>query len=247
MNRPFGIIKAFFLILLLSSFNSDKDVTFNFTVEVNELRNSEGTVQFALYNRSDAFPDEHFKKYLKVLTGKIINGSSSVTFQNLPEGKYAVNVSLHLPSAPRTTPCTKAPPAGGRAAAPSGLPRRSMAVRRGWQAGGAVRGRRMFAGFAGWPRPRTPKQNAVAVGWPACPLGQGRSSTQAGSGGRRLRHSRPGAVVTGELRAPRGRRGKGGRGAATIGAPGGGSAARPSPRWQAPGQGAALIPQGAGG
>ncbi len=47
-----------------------------------------------MYNRSDAFPDEHFKKYLKVLTGKIINGSSSVTFQNLPEGKYAVNV-LH--------------------------------------------------------------------------------------------------------------------------------------------------------
>jgi uncharacterized protein (DUF2141 family) len=94
MNKPLCIIKAFFLILLLSSFNSDKDVTFNFTVEVNELRNSEGTVQFALYNRADAFPDEHFKKYLKVLTGKIINGSSSVTFQNLPEGKYAINV-LH--------------------------------------------------------------------------------------------------------------------------------------------------------
>lgn len=94
MKRAFDILKAFLLILLLSSLNSGKEVTFSLTVEVDELRNSDGTVQFALYNRADAFPDEHFKKYLKVLTGKIINGSSSVTFENLPEGKYAINV-LH--------------------------------------------------------------------------------------------------------------------------------------------------------
>ena len=31
------------------------------------LRNSKGTVQFALYNRVDAFPDEHYKKYSKNL------------------------------------------------------------------------------------------------------------------------------------------------------------------------------------
>ncbi|MBK7628760.1 MAG: DUF2141 domain-containing protein [Bacteroidales bacterium] len=40
-------------------------------------------------------PDEHFKKYLKVLTGKIINGSSSVTFENLLEGKYAMKCFVH--------------------------------------------------------------------------------------------------------------------------------------------------------
>jgi uncharacterized protein (DUF2141 family) len=61
---------------------------------VSELRNSKGTVQFALYNREDAFPDEHYKKYFKKLTGEIVNGASSVTFENLPEGKYAVNI-LH--------------------------------------------------------------------------------------------------------------------------------------------------------
>lgn len=94
MKRAFDILKAFLLILLLSSLNSGKEVTFSLTVEVDELRNSDGTVQFALYNRADAFPDEHFKKCLKVLPGKIINGSSSVTFENLPEGKYAINV-LH--------------------------------------------------------------------------------------------------------------------------------------------------------
>jgi uncharacterized protein (DUF2141 family) len=61
---------------------------------VNELRNSKGTVIFALYNREDAFPDEHYKKYLLKLTGMVVNGTSSVTFENLPEGRYAVNI-LH--------------------------------------------------------------------------------------------------------------------------------------------------------
>jgi len=47
-----------------------------------------------LYNREDSLPDEHYKKYFKKLTGKIVNGTSTVTFENLPEGKYAVNI-LH--------------------------------------------------------------------------------------------------------------------------------------------------------
>ena len=49
---------------------------------------------FALYNREDAFPDEHYKKYYKKMTGKIEDQSSTVTFKDLPAGKYAVNI-LH--------------------------------------------------------------------------------------------------------------------------------------------------------
>lgn len=64
------------------------------TVSVNKLRNSNGNVLFALYNTEDAFPDEHYKKYYKILRGKIENGSSLVKFENLPPGKYAVNI-LH--------------------------------------------------------------------------------------------------------------------------------------------------------
>ncbi len=64
------------------------------TVSVNKLRNSNGNVLFALYNTEDAFPDEHYKKYYKILRGKIENGSSLVIFENLPPGKYAVNI-LH--------------------------------------------------------------------------------------------------------------------------------------------------------
>ena len=94
MKRAFNLLPLIIVILFLSSFNNQIKETYNLTIEVKELRNSKGTVVFALYNRDDAFPDEHYKKYLKKLTGKIVNGSSSITFENLPEGKYAVNI-LH--------------------------------------------------------------------------------------------------------------------------------------------------------
>lgn len=99
MKQLIKLTFLFFIgILLVITYSSFKDSVsetgYSLTVEVNKLRNSDGTVLFALYIREDAFPDEHYKKYFKKLTGKIVNGASSVTFKNLPEGKYAVNI-LH--------------------------------------------------------------------------------------------------------------------------------------------------------
>lgn len=94
MKKALNLLQLTFIILLLSSFQNQKQETFNLTIDVKDLRNSKGTVLFALYNREDAFPDENYTKYLKKLTGKIVNGSASVTFENLPAGKYAVNI-LH--------------------------------------------------------------------------------------------------------------------------------------------------------
>ena len=94
MNKIIRIFQSFMAIVLLSSFSSQKQENYSLTIEVNELRNSTGNVVFALYNREDAFPDEHYKKYYKKLTGKIVNGTSSVIFENIPAGKYAVNI-LH--------------------------------------------------------------------------------------------------------------------------------------------------------
>lgn len=94
MKKAIMILQSFLSIVLLSSFSIQTQETFSLTVEVKDLRNSEGTVLFALYNRKDAFPDEHYKKYFKKLTGKIVNGTSLVTFENIPVGKYAVNI-LH--------------------------------------------------------------------------------------------------------------------------------------------------------
>ncbi len=89
----FGI--GIFLLLSASSFApAEKATGFSLTVEVNELRNSTGTVLFALYNRKDAFPDEHYRKYYGRVSKKIVNGRCEATFSNLPAGKYAVNI-LH--------------------------------------------------------------------------------------------------------------------------------------------------------
>ena len=66
----------------------------NLTVKVTHLRNSTGSVLFALYNRVDAFPDEHYKKYFKILRGRIEHQAATVVFERLPIGKYAVNI-LH--------------------------------------------------------------------------------------------------------------------------------------------------------
>ena len=94
MNKLFKILLVASVSLILSSFIRQKEETFTLTVQVKDLRNSKGTVLFALYNREDAFPDEHYKKYLRKLSGEIVNGAASVTFKNLPSGKYAVNI-LH--------------------------------------------------------------------------------------------------------------------------------------------------------
>ena len=88
------IIQVSVFLVLFSSFQNRKEKTYPLTVKVRDLRNSKGEVQFALYDTEDSFPDEYYKKYYRKLTAKIANGTSTVTFENLPVGRYAVNV-LH--------------------------------------------------------------------------------------------------------------------------------------------------------
>lgn len=64
------------------------------TVKVENLRNSKGVVQFALYNKDNSIPDEDYKKYYRLEKAKIVNGKSEITFKSLPQGRYAVNI-LH--------------------------------------------------------------------------------------------------------------------------------------------------------
>lgn len=81
-------------MLIITSFSNQAEKTFSLTVNVEKLRNSEGIVQFALYNKEGSIPDENFKKCYKLLKSSIVNGSSTITFHGIPSGKYAVNI-LH--------------------------------------------------------------------------------------------------------------------------------------------------------
>lgn len=85
---------AFALSLTLYSFTSSNADTYSLTIEVKNLRNEKGVVQFALYNKDGSIPDENYENYYIILKEKIANGSSSITFKNIPSGKYAVNI-LH--------------------------------------------------------------------------------------------------------------------------------------------------------
>lgn len=81
-------------MFFLCSFSENQAETYILTVKVENLRNSKGVVQFALYNKDNSIPDEDYKKYYRLEKAKIVNGKSEITFKNLPKGKSAVNI-LH--------------------------------------------------------------------------------------------------------------------------------------------------------
>ena len=58
------------LLLILTAFTpfifADNNKTFTLTVNVNDLRNSTGIVQFALYNKDDTIPDEKYEKGMQI-------------------------------------------------------------------------------------------------------------------------------------------------------------------------------------
>ena len=94
MKTIIRVISSLFFILLFTSFSNQDDKTLSLTINVEKLRSSEGLVQFALYNKDGSIPDMNFKKYYKILKGNIVNNSSTITFRNIPIGKYAINI-LH--------------------------------------------------------------------------------------------------------------------------------------------------------
>jgi uncharacterized protein (DUF2141 family) len=81
-------------ITSLSFTKQSKGETFSLTLKVEHLKNSDGVVQFSLYNKEGTIPDEKYKKYYKKKIAKIDHKTSTVTFENLPKGRYAVNI-LH--------------------------------------------------------------------------------------------------------------------------------------------------------
>jgi len=84
-----------FTILLTSlvflSF-SKKNEYYSLTVTVNSLRNSHGEILFLLYNEDGTIPDKNRSRYFKKLTASIVSKTATVTFDSLPQGKYAINI-----------------------------------------------------------------------------------------------------------------------------------------------------------
>lgn len=89
------IILVFGIVMILTSFRTfPLENSYTLTVKVDGLRNSKGVVQFALYNQDGTIPDEKYEHYYQKGTSGIEDGSASLTFSNLPQGSYAINI-LH--------------------------------------------------------------------------------------------------------------------------------------------------------
>lgn len=88
------ILLVLLLGILFSSFIQNNKENYSLTVKVKDLRSMKGHVQFALYNSEGSIPDENFKKHYKMEIGEINKNASTITFNKLPPGKYAVNI-LH--------------------------------------------------------------------------------------------------------------------------------------------------------
>lgn len=87
IQKQLPIFIGMILLISLGSFNNQIETQgYSLTVKVDELRSNNGVVVFALYNRNDALPDEHYEKYYKKVWGVITDGSTKATFENLPEG-----------------------------------------------------------------------------------------------------------------------------------------------------------------
>lgn len=84
----------FSVALFILTLTKPQTSSYSLTVKANGLENSKGSVIFALYNKDGSIPDEHFKAYFKKKIIKIEGKSASHTFDNLPEGRYAVAI-LH--------------------------------------------------------------------------------------------------------------------------------------------------------
>ena len=92
------VIKLVWLLVIgvtLSSFifNKSED-TISLTVSTSDLKNSNGVVQFTLYNTEGSIPDEHFEKYYLQLKVDVKNNAATTIFKGIPKGTYAINI-LH--------------------------------------------------------------------------------------------------------------------------------------------------------
>ena len=79
---------AIIIILSLVSYISNAQKGFKLTVNIEKANSNEGQMMIALYDSESDFLDKTFKG----TKSEISNNGCTVTFENVPEGTYAVSI-----------------------------------------------------------------------------------------------------------------------------------------------------------
>ena len=80
----------FMAIMSLATYSTASG-TASLQVQIDDLRNTNGVVQVAIYNQDGTIPDENYQNHYQLKTSEIFNNSVTVTFDNLAYGTYAIN------------------------------------------------------------------------------------------------------------------------------------------------------------
>jgi len=84
-------MKLFILILTLFAFAFQPEEDNTLQLTVNNVKNNQGVVRVLLFKGPEGFPDVVEKAHGNASV-KIENGKAKITFENLPEGTYALSV-----------------------------------------------------------------------------------------------------------------------------------------------------------
>ncbi|MFO8148369.1 MAG: DUF2141 domain-containing protein [Bacteroidota bacterium] len=95
MKKTIKKFAIFSMLIVLFSFTTPvQETNYSLTINVENLRNSKGVVQYALYNREGSIPDEKYERYFRKGIAEISKERSTLTFNDLPAGNYAISI-LH--------------------------------------------------------------------------------------------------------------------------------------------------------
>lgn len=96
MSTKWNIVYLMAVIVMVFNQSATAQDTqhFSLTVEVHDLRNDNGVVQFALYNRDGSLPDQNYQRAFKIGQSTILDHNAKYDFTGIPPGTYAVNI-LH--------------------------------------------------------------------------------------------------------------------------------------------------------
>jgi len=90
MKKNFTIVALSMLFILMQSFTNVQP--YKLKVKVYNLKNTKGNLVVMIYDKDGTIPDKSFTKYYLKKVVPINSDTAYVEFDQIPQGRYAVNI-----------------------------------------------------------------------------------------------------------------------------------------------------------